>query len=279
MATWGSSCSLSWSGSFLSAAHSSVLNHRRCQRCLLAMSRLNPWPRSENPPHLTTFWTATEKSRAKKPLWCGAAIEKKREYRCQLTWKRIYYISLALLERNNDKKKSMPQRVEVTVNNNFKTELWLSHAVNEAESASGAYILWCRCKADTVQWTPLYRTALLSEQQLYILARWPAILEQRKGRFLNRSYNTGRTAPKCLTGSSSLDMTSVVQYVLLHRGQIRGMFVWLWMLHHHQSRTFLFNHIVWKKECSTALTDAILTVKLILVQNRKWMHFSDRQMV
>lgn len=44
----------------------------------------------------------------------------------------------------------------------------------------------------------------------------------KKGRRLNRSPNAGRTEPKWLTGSScvSLDMKSVMQYVLLQRRQI-----------------------------------------------------------
>lgn len=109
------------------------------------------------------------------------------------------------------------------------------------------------CKADAAQWTPLGRTAPLSEEQLYILASWPATLgNKKKG-----------DAWKVLSVSGWLE--GLVQRILISdkRGVMlrrRQMCYWYGrdkhlsvlyppqcsrMHHHHRphwSRTFLLNH-------------------------------------
>lgn len=156
----------------------------------------------------------------------------------------------------------MTQRVEVTFNNNLNWTVTFPCCA-WSRFCSGAYILWC-CKADTVQWTPLYRKTPLSEKQLYILARWPATLK-KKNREMNRTWtdrpNTGRAAPSGWLEALVYLLMSIIQYVLLQGRQIcllytdlcaaylsdkfSEMFGWVRM-HHHWSRTFLFNHILWK---------------------------------
>lgn len=78
-------------------------------------------------------------------------------------------------------------------------------------------------------------------------------------------------------------LISVIHGVLLLRRQIcprrhlsqwqeplKCLWVWMHHDHHHQSRTFLFNHILGEKiaECSSVLTDVILTLILISLHNR-----------
>lgn len=123
------------------------------------------------------------------------------------------------------------------------------------------------CKADAAQWTPRGRTAPLSEEQLYILASWPATLgNKKKG-----------DAWKVLSVSGWLEvlvqsiLISDKQGVMLQRRQMcywygrdRHLSV-LWppqcarMHHHHRphwGRTFLLNH-------SLCINSLVLTVTVI----------------
>lgn len=147
-----------------------------------------------------------------------------------------------------------------------------------ADSPRGAHILWCCCKGDTVQWTPLYRATHLSEEQLYILARWLSGGEKEQI-LLSQGV---LSLSGCLEALVYL-LISVTHDVLLLRRQIcpkrhlsqwqeplKCLWVWMHHHHHHQSRTFLFNHILWEKiaESSSMLTDVILILTLIFLHNR-----------
>lgn len=177
------------------------------------MPRLNPWLGSENPPHLTTF-LKSNRNRSQKALVMRSSLmntprqDERERIMCQLTLEKDLFDLPGITREDEQKKRKKNQcprewKWLLTIT---ETELWLSHAVREAASASGAHILWCRYKADTVHWLPLYRTTRLSEEQLYIVATWATTLEEKKKKKEGCGWAdlpiTGRTDPKWLTGSS-----------------------------------------------------------------------------
>lgn len=126
-------------------ASSSILNHGRCHKCLVKTAK---WDYGLKFKKILPTWTFLN------CLW----------YHSQ---KKVIVMGQNLT-------------VRVTFNNNLEwTATFPSGALEY--SANGVHIPLSFCAADTVQWTPLCRAKLLSEEQLYMLARWRVTFPLKQG--------------------------------------------------------------------------------------------------
>lgn len=111
------------------AAHSSALHRKGYQRCFLIMSRLNPWPRLENPPKPQNVqigkWGQSQKALV---MWSSHDTQKGGKGEADLmpvnVGHEIHFISLPLNIKYTQWAWKWKQHLTIT-----GTELWLSHAV------------------------------------------------------------------------------------------------------------------------------------------------------